>query len=190
MEDLGSNRSLVLAFPAALRDDAVRATEAMAPAHLAPIVHFCVSVSGERVTIPYRVYNPEPDPGVVAPLAPVQRAILSCLYSRHHDGFVRERTVESLLRSDDPWVIPFVVQLVGEYVVEIVELIERGLTARSDLAPYERFASENPEFVGLTRKRAVSYWDCYYRDRYPDARSYPGLRAMALITGRRVEPEV
>ncbi|MGF6884808.1 hypothetical protein ABIA39_007011 [Nocardia sp. GAS34] len=74
--------------------------------------------------------------------------------------------------------MPFVVKLVGEYVLDIVVDIQRGLAnvATVEAAHHEaygRFAATNPEFLHLTSQRVASYWDCYYRNRYPH-RYYPG----------------
>jgi hypothetical protein len=38
---------------------------------------------------------------------------------------------------------------------------------------YGDFAFHNPAFVDLTEQRAVSYWNCYMRSRYPDLRDHP-----------------
>jgi hypothetical protein len=98
-----------------------------------------------------------------------QETILRCLYTRHHDGFVRQRAVEGLLQAKQPWVVPFVVRLVGEYVLEIVETIAAGLDL-SDAGTrqlYGEFVATNPAFMMLTRQRATSYWSVYYRDRFP-----------------------
>ncbi|MGW7050030.1 hypothetical protein ACWGDT_46840 [Streptomyces avermitilis] len=57
---------------------------------------------------------------MVRSLTVVQQAILHCLYSRHCDGLVRRRHREQIAGSDEPWVVPFVVQSAGEYVLEIM----------------------------------------------------------------------
>jgi len=59
-------------------------------------------------------------------------------------------------------VVPFVVQLLGEYVAEIAEVIEAHLGGLSRHL-YAEFFRENPSFVALTQTRAMSYWNCYYR---------------------------
>lgn len=60
------------------------------------------------------------------------------------------------------WIPPFVVQLLGEYVIEIIQLIERNLGSL-DVNLYAQFLKSNPEFLALTEQRVMSYWDCYYR---------------------------
>jgi hypothetical protein len=44
---------------------------------------------------------------------------------RHHDGFGRQRQLKTLLDADEPWTAPFIVQLLGEYVIQICRDIER-----------------------------------------------------------------
>jgi hypothetical protein len=109
---------------------------------------------------------------VVATLTATQRTILHCLYSRHHDGWVRQRHLEHIVASTEPWVVPFVVRLAGEYVLEIIEVIERGLPANR--AVHGDFIVRNPEFFARTERRIVSYWACYYRRAYPEFAAYPG----------------
>jgi len=103
-----------------------------------------------------------------------------CLGTRHGDGHVREACVRELARHDRPWAIPFVVQLLGEYVVEITLVILAAL-ADVDVAGYAAFARENPHFMATTRRRATSYWACYYRSRYPLLRDYPAIVALNAI---------
>jgi hypothetical protein len=126
------------------------------------------TVSGERVAFADRIYNSEPPRQAVAGLSPTQQLIAHCVYSRHHDGHVRQRSCEEIVQSADAWVPPYVVRLLGEYVVEIVEMIRIKLGAlENDGGPlttaYGTFVAANPEFIELTRSRAVSYWNCYHR---------------------------
>jgi hypothetical protein len=69
--------------------------------------------------------------------------VVRCIYTRHHDGFVRRRHLERLLEAEVEWTGPFVFQLLGEYVVEILLV----LRARQDVLQKEsfvRFAGDNP----------------------------------------------
>ena len=192
----GARESLVAAFPAALEGD-VRAVLALMPhVKCLQVRWFTVLVQGEKVTIPGRLYNPEPARSAEAGLSPVQSVILGCLYSRHDDGFVRQRRIEQVIAVAEPWVVPFVVQLVGEYVLEILMAIRRGLpdlvmAGSVRQALYGRFLADNPEFFARTERRVVSYWNCYYGAPYLEFGSYPGavllemLRsATELTTGR------
>jgi hypothetical protein len=111
--------------------------------------------------------------------------ILHCIYTRHHDGFVRQHHVESLMASRESWVVPFVIRLLGEYVVEIVNVIYEGLKlddpASSVRRQYGSFVIENRDLLAQVRGRAASYWDRYYRDDYPQWRSYPGIKSIRAV---------
>ena len=139
-----------------------------------------VTVGGQSLRIPSRIYNPEPDASAIAFLSEEQQQILACLYTRHHDGHVRQRVLEQVLKSNQAWVAPFVVQLLGEYVVEIVQLIQDHLsvTGPDSLLAFVR---ENPRFMELTAQRATSYWDCYYRPNFRYLKDYPGIRALEIL---------
>ncbi|MET9934584.1 MULTISPECIES: hypothetical protein [unclassified Streptomyces] len=169
----------VAAFPARLADD-VRSALAFVPdARLGPAEPFQVEVQGEIVAIPSRIYNEEPELGLERSLTGAQQLILHCLYSRHSDGRVRQRCLEQIVSSSEPWVVPFVVQLVGEYVLEILEAIGQGLPGlavpgSAQRRLYGEFISRNAVFFARTERRVVSYWSCYYRWKYSAFGTYPG----------------
>ncbi len=136
----------------------------------------------------------------MAPLTARQQLILHCLYSRHHDGRVRQRHLEQIVRSEEPWTVPFVVQLVGEYVMEILQSVHNDLSDLADLAAegsarrhaYGDFLARNPDFFPLTEHRTVSYRSCYHRRRFPAFGTYPASPVLDLLrsiasehTGRR-----
>ncbi|WP_197034683.1 hypothetical protein [Glycomyces sp. NRRL B-16210] len=151
------------------------------------------------MAIPYRIAGAEPDPAAVRTLTGVEQVVLHCLYSRNCDGRVRERHLASLVDRLEPWVIPFVLQLAGEYVLEILEALRRGLgdlTVRGSAQRrrYGEFITRNPAFFARTERRVVSYWSCYYRLGHPEFGTYPGcdllevFRAAAFEFGGRRPP--
>ncbi|MBA0050639.1 hypothetical protein E0L36_06920 [Streptomyces sp. AJS327] len=185
---------LTAAFPAGLIDDVRIVLAVMPGAGSPPIAPFEVEVEGETVAIPTRLYNEEPETGPRGRLTATQREILHCLYSRHHDGLVRQRHLERILVSREPWVVPFVMRLAGEYVLEIIEAISRGLPGLSTPGSPERrlygeFIARNPAFFARTERRVVSYWSCNHRWRYVTFGSYPGcvlLEAFRAAVEERV----
>jgi hypothetical protein len=153
---------------------------AMPAPPLEPRGFFNVTVEGEVLAIPERIYNREPTSAIG--LSHRQQLIQRCIYSRHHDGFVRQRHLKAILSSREGWLSPFVMRLVGEYVLPIVQDIQKAVAAdpgeREALA---RFAAENPAFLELTRQRAISYWNEYYRREYPRPADYPGLATIVAL---------
>lgn len=125
-------------------------------------------VGDERVAIPGRIYNALAVGDEAAALDTTGALMLRAFYTRHHDGHVREQSVQGIVEVCDLWVAPFVVHLVGEYVVEIVQVID---TALSDLTverslqqrTYGRFVASNPALIERTASRVASYWNEYYR---------------------------
>jgi hypothetical protein len=177
---LGDDLMLLRAFPKVLRDDVTAVARVLPrPGYPAAKRRERVLVQSETIEIPYRIYNAEPPADAVERMSDRQRLIVGCVYSRHHDGHVREGNAAHIVESTEPWVVPFVVQLLGEYVVEICALILSQLAARSSFASlsYQEFVRANGEFIALTEQRAVSYWSCYYRDRYAQ-REYPAIAAL------------
>lgn len=178
-ELLNAARILVRAVPPGLAGDIRSVLAVMPNAKSSPMGPFQVEVWGETVTIPSRIYHDEPDADVVRSLSGTQQAILHCLYSRHCDGRVRQRHLEQIVGLHEAWVVPFVVQLAGEYVVEILEAIHRGLPGLGVPGSVERrlygeFIARNAAFFGRTERRVVSYWSEYYRWKYPVFGAYSG----------------
>lgn len=183
------HEALARAFPTGLRSIVMEVVDSLPPARLYPAGSVTLSnsrswpdlvVAGETVTIPSRIYNAEPPPEYAASLSPQRAVVLACIYSRHHDGHVRQRSIPIMLSSDEPWVVPFVVQMLGEYVIEICADIERFTFTVLPRRPamrrtFSAFLATNASFARLTEQRATSYWSCYYRRQHPSRDTYPGL---------------
>ncbi|GEK01565.1 hypothetical protein TNCT1_38410 [Streptomyces sp. 1-11] len=181
-----SSNPLITAFPAELASDAVAVMAVMPDPRHQPHASFSVAVEGQQVLIPGRLYNDEPPTDAVASLSSRQRQLLHCLYSRHCDGVVRQRHLEKVIVSTDPWVVPYVVQLVSEYVLEILvvicdELRDLATPGTCGHLAYGQFIVDNPAFFARTQRRVVSYWSCYYRGTYESFRSYPGCTLLDLL---------
>ena len=122
----------------------------------------------------------------------MQRLILACWMSRSHDGRVRQRALSLILPLDVAWTIPFVIQLCGEYVIEIgfdiLNFVKTSLPRRpAMLNEYARFVRANPEFMSITRQRTVSYWlDDYQHQLRQD--QYPQFLAAEALTELAAEP--
>lgn len=135
-----------------------------------------VFVKGSLVTIPERVYFIESN---YYRLSHIQRIILDCILTRHHNGFVRQKHVRNLLNCSEYWIIPFTFRLLGEYVEEILCDIECHIY--ENLKEYREFIDENIFFFEKTQSRIISYWNCYYRSKYPKFESYIGYRIIEKL---------
>lgn len=172
------------AFPWPLKADAVdvahHLTSVRSPI---PDARLSVIVESERVIMPSRVYFDEVS--VRTRYSLQQLAILDCLQTRHHDGFVRERAIRRVIELNKPWSVPFVVQLIAEYVIEILDLIEADW-AQIDESLLREFLDANPRFHALVRRRVVSYWSEYHRGRFQLRDSYVGFRLLRRLEGKIV----
>ncbi len=169
-----NNDELRCAFPSELHNDALIAFETF-PKNPYWWNSFTVRVNNEVVSIPCRVYH-NPSSIKTNNLSGLQKNLVGCILSRNHDGFVRQEYLSQILGCKYTWVPPFVIQLLGEYVVEILRVIEANL-GNLDKPLYAQFLRENPDFLALTEQRVISYWDCYHRFscRKED---FPGFRAV------------
>ncbi len=185
---------LARAFPSAVRASLSDALAQLPTSDYAPLGSIAssnwrewpgITVRGEPVEIPARIYNPYP-PTDLAPKGSLPALAVDCLYTRHHDGFVRQKAVQRILAFEEPWTVPFVIQLLGEYVIEICEDIRRyaetDLPQRPNMVrEFRSFAADNPDFIVLTEQRATSYWECYYRGPHLFRDTYPGLLALKML---------
>jgi hypothetical protein len=140
-----------------------------------------ISLSDEPLIIPYRLYFNEPKADKEKQLTALQRNILNCIYLRHHNGFVRQRRLEQLIDTVDYFVIPYTFQLLGEYVVEILEVLDRHINDKT-INKYVKFINENKKYWQQTESRMISYWNEYYRrPTFPKFQNYIGKQIVDRI---------
>jgi hypothetical protein len=136
----------------------------------------------EEVELPYRIYLEEPKDTILSTLTELQQRIVSCIYLRHHNGFVRQKHLERLFGATDDFICPFAVQLIGEYVIEILYDIEK-LIVPEVLPQYAAFVAANPLYWKQTESRMISYWNEYYRGEFPKLKVYVGKRLVDRLSG-------
>lgn len=132
-----------------------------------------IKLDSENLSIPYRVYFNEPNKDKENSLTDVQKAILNCIYLKHHNGFIRQKRLVLLGKNYQYWTTPYTFQLLGEYVFEILEVLDEQLDDNK-LENYKRFITDNPKYNQQTESRMISYWNEYYRRRFPKLKNYVG----------------
>lgn len=137
------------------------------------------------IKIPYRIYVVDIEPDKVKGLSEIQKQILYCIYTRSCDGFIREKYLKELLKTDfSYWAIPFIVKLCDEYVVEILHSIYDMLKDRNN-EDIINFCLENKSACKKSYDRMVSYWDVYYRGYEKNLKKYIGRKLFAECLGYR-----
>lgn len=124
---------------------------------------FPVQVGAQRLLIPARLHFTTDRLSLMESEEawPFARA----LQTRSNDGFERQRAARDLLADLQPWGAPFIVALIGEYVVEILDDILEALTP--DLTRIlGAFVIGNQAYWNTTKRRVTSYWNVYYRARW------------------------
>ena len=171
-EEKRIREELANAFPLAIQQDALIAISALTENRFSSRWQtLSLRLGYELLALPQRIYYAPPVLQTLQ-LSTLQMQILDCLFTRHHDGFVRQTHLGRIIRSRNAWIPHFVVPLVGEYVVEILQVICENLIYL-EMSIYAEFLRSNPEFLELTEKRVLSYWDCYYRS--IKKHEYPGF---------------
>lgn len=170
------------AFPSALRAAVRQLVDAVAQGELHPPRHmFTVNVHGEALRIPVRIYyDSDRLRASLRTAQGIDQRILACLGTRHHDGFLRQECLRYLLAAEEDWVLPYILQLAGEYVIQIVDDVARGIVLR-DAAPLAAFVRDNPRYLATLGRRVRSYWHYYYEQACPDLNDYPGTRVLNYL---------
>ncbi|NUM31368.1 MAG: hypothetical protein HUU47_03470 [Bacteroidetes bacterium] len=132
-----------------------------------------IQLDHELLTIPYRIYFNEPDSEKESKLTDKQQIILNCIYLRHHNGYLRQKRLNKLVDKNEYWLIPFTIQFLGEYVNEILQVLDKHVNDKT-IDNYVRFVNENLEYWQQTESRMISYWNEYYRKLYPKLKDYIG----------------
>lgn len=169
-------------FPFALRTSVHEAVAAVAKGEWHPPRHvFLVNWELEALRIPYRIYY---DPVLLrqelATSAGDRRTILACLGTRHYDGHLRQQCLAELWSVREAWLMPYVIQLASEYVVEIALDVADGIP-KMDVPKLATFVRANPAYLATLQRRVTSYWSCYHRCAYPDRSVYPGTRVVTYL---------
>jgi len=170
------------AFPKAMAERVTSLVETLACGQIHPPsgTIMAVRVAEEHLHIPYRVYYDTQQLSKAVDRPGDATLIALCLGTRHHDGFLREKCLRRLLESDAHWVAPFVLQLLGEYVIEIVRPIHEHFVAGVE-EKYRVFYRQNGGYCQSLERRAISYWSEYYRSRFTRYEDYPAVRALRLL---------
>ncbi|MBT2657969.1 hypothetical protein J7E81_22480 [Bacillus sp. ISL-18] len=167
---------LLNAFPTNLEDDVMVVLRQIKQTNTLDFsCCFEVNICGNLLIIPERIYYNEPSSSQLNSLSEQQQVILACLFTRHHNGFVREENLRKIIHLSNHyiWIIPNLIRLTGEYVIEILQVIKSNLD-KVNKGILKDFIVDNPKFYKTTESRVVSYWDCYYRKLYPNKEDYIG----------------
>lgn len=167
------------AFPTALRPELDVVLKDIGLLGVATQRGIAINVAGESLVIPYRIHH-SCDERELEQLDGLQAVLYSCLLTRNPDGHIRQRQLERIASIPEPWVVPFVLQLAGEYVIEILRTIETSFPTL-DGKVYSNFILTNEKFFQVTRDRMISYWDCYYRWQYKYKSDYVGYRLFDMF---------
>ena len=136
----------------------------------------CVEYNLESciVEVPYRMYLLDINEDVYNNLGELEKQILCCMYTRNSDGYIREKYLRKLLAMNfEKWVIPFIVKICDEYVVEMLEIIYKVLKDK-DNSDIKNFCLMNKKQISKSYSRMISYWNEYYRGEEFEFRNYIG----------------
>ncbi len=177
----GDQNQLLKAFPSYLHQDVLIVFDMLFTYKFSmhSYYHHEVKLNGEHLVIPCRIYCNKPEEKDIEGLTDIQSKILYCILLNHNNGFLRQNTLEKLIGTKDYFVTPFIFKLIGEYIIEITDVIYKE---RIDwLENFIQFMDENRTYAIRTESRMISYWNAYYRYRCPRIKGYVGYKLMKEI---------
>ncbi|MBQ7364330.1 MAG: hypothetical protein IJW46_01885 [Clostridia bacterium] len=183
------SKELYQAFPKDCRNEVTRVLFHIRRRHTDPMeAYYCRQtlswrlLSGECVTLPYRLKLKEMD---LDGFSDTEKLIAHCLFSRSPDGYTRERHLRAMLTYDLPdWAAVYVMTLAGEYVKEILQVIDSALRER-DWHLWRALARENFFVIKRLHEKMISYWNEFYRFDCYRYRDYVGKALFRDIFGYR-----
>ena len=194
---LAEKETIIKAFPAALRQDVETVIEALPFDHnvllrfnqvvkVDNLIHpdlQKIYLDKEALEIPSRIYFNEPLLDKENKLTDLQKNILNCLYLRHHNGIIRQKRLKLLLDKNDYFIIPYKFDLLGEYVIEILDDLQKHITTDS-VHSFAKFAVENEKYFIKAESRMANYWNVYYRWKSQKLRNYIGRQNIDKVKKR------
>ena len=134
-----------------------------------------VVIGEEEIKMPYRIHYNSPYSLAGSIFTQKEQEILNCIFSRHGNGYIRQKAIQNIIKSDNIWAIPYIVRIIGEYILEILDDIDNDfeLINKSNLTSFVR---QNPKFYNQTRARIISYYYCYWRRRFKFPEKIKGIR--------------
>ncbi len=168
------------AFPSYLHKDAGKIADFLqqnAPKDFKTIGTEAVCLNGEFLELPQRVYFGEFN---IQNLTLVQEQMLNCLYLCHCNGHLREHYLRKVLEVKEDFILPFIAKLFGDYVIEILEVLNHELP-KDTRYKLKVFFRENPSYQKRIESRIASYWDCFYRNAHPNFKKYVGYQLFQTI---------
>jgi hypothetical protein len=135
-------------------------------------IPFSVRLNKEYIKIPYRIYINEVEDETIQDLNEIQKTILYCLYSRHYNGFVRQKYIKKLLYKNDRFIAPYIIQIIGENISEIMEGIDKYIDI--NVENVTEFLAYNLYFWKDIKGKVQSNWNLFQREKYPVFKEYIG----------------
>jgi len=195
--NLAEKEIILKAFPAALKQDVETVVEVMPFDHnilfrfdqvvkVNNLIHSDLQkiyLNKESLEIPSRIYFNEPVADKENELTDLQKNILNCLYLRHHNGLIRQKRLGQLLDKNDYFIISYKFHLLGEYVIEILDDLQKHITTDT-VDSFAKFAVENEKYFVTVESRMANYWNAYYRWKSQKLRNYIGRQNIDKIKKR------
>ncbi|MDF9824482.1 hypothetical protein M2475_000800 [Breznakia sp. PF5-3] len=135
----------------------------------------------EDIYIPYRICFSEIPTKKIKKLTSTQKMILFCIYSRHHNGYVREKYINNILDTNfSDWCIPYILKIIDEYVYPIIVQINDKLNIENE-ERIKKICMQNTNEMCLSFNRMISYWNEFYREQFSNINDYAGFKLFCRI---------
>ena len=182
-KNLFTKNDLYRAFPAEFKNDIDHLYESYDFSEIISNSNpdlFEADIEKQKISVPYRAYLDEKQFANQDQLSKRQHQILSCILTRNHDGYIRQKYLMNIICIEELWITPYIMQLMGEYVEEILMVIYKNMNSEK-IEILKKFITLNPIFYAKTKRRIISYFDCYYKGKYKCNKDYVGMKIISKI---------
>lgn len=159
--DWENKKVIINSFPRSLKSDAEKVSSLLMYDKYPIESKIEVVVNNEYYRIPYRVHFKKLPFWKLWNLSNIQKIMIWCIFSRHHDGYIREEMLRKLIWINLDFTIPYILQPLNEYVIELLPIVNT-LINNDNLESYHKFYKENQSYFKKMESRIMSYWEVYY----------------------------
>jgi hypothetical protein len=91
--------------------------------------------------------------------------------------------LERLVDRTETFIVTFTFQLLGGYVMEILQVLDKHINDKT-IDQYIAYMKETPKYWQQTESRMTSYWNEYYRWKFPKLNDYIGKQIVERLKKR------
>jgi len=140
---------------------------------------FTFNLDNEKLITPCRNYYEEITDEEYNKFNDIQKCILDCIMTLNCNGYIREKHLKNILKTNFGFEQFYIFNLARSYVSEILDIIYNH--EKNNTRKYLEFIKQNKEMIQKGYQSMMSYWDLYYKNEFPILKNYSGYKIFREI---------